>query len=167
MEQIFLHISITLVNVALKPAVGFDVPASAYFIMDELPSRAPPTIPDTKLSIPSQILDGGIIHDTIMEVKSNFSADSHAMAQTDYGAVGAVQTQPKTTHAGVRDIGWHRPASKIPDPLIGELPNEKLFAMMRRFNKVGKLKNINFQLTVIRMSSMFKLYHQMLPVDSI
>lgn len=137
--------------------------------MDEPGSRAASTKTETILSIPSKAVDGSIVHDTIEEVKANFNSDSHAMAQKDYGGTGAIQTHPENSLAGARDIGWHRPAVEVPDPLIGEVTNGRLFAMVRRFNKVNKqsIRVEKMHLTIIRMSSMFELNRQMLRMDSI
>ncbi|PQE09163.1 Proteasome subunit beta type protein [Rutstroemia sp. NJR-2017a WRK4] len=69
------------------------------------------------------------------QVRENFSTDSHKIARKNYGVRGAVQQNQGILVNGVRDIGWHRPPTEIPDPLIGGLPNGRLFSMIRRFNK--------------------------------
>ncbi|KAK3064397.1 hypothetical protein LTS18_007545 [Coniosporium uncinatum] len=37
--------------------------------------------------------------------------------------------------AEVKDLGWHKPEEQIPSPLVGRLPNENLWLLLRRFNK--------------------------------
>ncbi|THV43998.1 hypothetical protein BGAL_0773g00030 [Botrytis galanthina] len=69
------------------------------------------------------------------QVWENFSADSHEMARKDYGIQGAVQQHDGSPIDNIRDIGWHRPPAEIPDPLLGGLPNGRLFSVIRRFNK--------------------------------
>lgn len=72
------------------------------------------------------------------QVWENFSADSHEMARKDYGIQGAVQQHDGSPIDNIRDIGWHRPPAEIPDPLLGGLPNGRLFSLIRRFNKVRR-----------------------------
>ncbi|KAJ9663591.1 hypothetical protein H2201_005552 [Coniosporium apollinis] len=57
---------------------------------------------------------------------------SHALAQnhTDHGAVSL-----SDEGAEVVDLGWNEPPEKIPKPLVGGLPNEELWLLVRRFNK--------------------------------
>lgn len=69
--------------------------------------------------------------------QQNFTADSQELASQDHEVRGAIQTPPKTDlDDKVRDIGWHKSPDEIPDPLLGGLPNGRLWAMIRRFNKV-------------------------------
>jgi hypothetical protein len=39
--------------------------------------------------------------------------------------------------AEVKDLGWQEPVSKIANPLVGGLPNEELWVLIRRFDKVS------------------------------
>jgi hypothetical protein len=98
-----------------------------------------------------------------MEVlRKDFNADSHELAYAVSEAQGAIQTDyTSASNAEVaRDIGWHKANIEIPDPLIGGYTNGELFAVIRRFNKVGlKLSRRNFSwanLRLIRMSLMSK-----------
>ncbi|KAF7959421.1 hypothetical protein EAE96_001040 [Botrytis aclada] len=75
------------------------------------------------------------VQDITEQVRENFSADSHEMARKDYGIRGAVQQHHGSSVNGIRDIGWHRPPTEIPDPLLGGLSNGRLFSLIRRFNK--------------------------------
>ena len=35
----------------------------------------------------------------------------------------------------VQNLGWHEEDNKIPNPLVGGLPNDDLWLLIRRFNK--------------------------------
>lgn len=60
---------------------------------------------------------------------------SHALAMADHDVKGAAQ-EP---HDGeVKDLGWQDHVKDIPVPLVGKLPNEELWILIRRFNKVGR-----------------------------
>lgn len=58
---------------------------------------------------------------------------SHALAQADHELKGAAQIDHD---AEVVDLGWHEPAEAMPKPLVGGLPNDELWILVRRFNKV-------------------------------
>lgn len=59
---------------------------------------------------------------------------SHALAVADHDIKGAAQQD----HDGeVKDLGWNEPKEKIASPLVGGLPNEDLWVLVRRFNKVS------------------------------
>ena len=58
---------------------------------------------------------------------------SHALATADHDEKGYAQ---ETHDHEVKDLGWHDPNEKIPDPLVGGLENDELFVLIRRFNKV-------------------------------
>ncbi|KAF7896685.1 uncharacterized protein EAF01_009088 [Botrytis porri] len=75
------------------------------------------------------------VQDITEQVRENLSADSHEIARKDYGIRGAVQQPHGSSVNNIRDIGWHRPLTEIPDPLLGGLPNGRLFWLIRRFNK--------------------------------
>ncbi|KAK4541191.1 hypothetical protein LTR36_008265 [Oleoguttula mirabilis] len=57
---------------------------------------------------------------------------SHALAMADHDKKGYAQE----AHDGeVKDLGWNQPADEIARPLVGGLPNEELWVLIRRFNK--------------------------------
>lgn len=57
---------------------------------------------------------------------------SHALAMADHDDKGYAQED----HDGeVKDLGWNQPADEIARPLVGGLPNEELWVLIRRFNK--------------------------------
>lgn len=62
--------------------------------------------------------------------------DSHALAATDPEEKGYAQTHSASS---VRDLGWHNDSDSIPRPLIAGLPNDDLWVLLRRFNKVTDL----------------------------
>jgi hypothetical protein len=71
------------------------------------------------------------------ELTMSFDADSHDLAHIDHEIKGEAQKQPiLESGAELRDLGWHKNLPDMPEPLIGGITNENLFAMIRRFNKV-------------------------------
>ncbi|KAF3906770.1 hypothetical protein AA313_de0205767 [Arthrobotrys entomopaga] len=83
----------------------------------------------------SQALPNSKLQDYRQQLREEFSPDSHDLTSKDYGLQGAVQNPDSALGTEVRDIGWHRGTAHIPDPLIGGLPNGRLFSRIRRFNK--------------------------------
>lgn len=65
---------------------------------------------------------------------SHVPTESHALANADHDLKGA--TQIDHHEPGVKDLGWTEPPENIPKPLVGGLPNEHLWMLVRRFNKV-------------------------------
>ncbi|KAL6718719.1 hypothetical protein ACLMJK_002953 [Lecanora helva] len=65
---------------------------------------------------------------------SNVPSDSHALASADDHEIkGAVQTNHE--EGEVRDMGWNEHPHDVPKNLVGGLPNEELWTLVRRFNK--------------------------------
>lgn len=62
--------------------------------------------------------------------------DSHALANADHEEKGAAQIDHGQTE--VRDLGWNEEPVDVPTPLVGGLPNEELWTLVRRFNKAGE-----------------------------
>ncbi|KAF3937815.1 hypothetical protein ABW19_dt0206439 [Dactylella cylindrospora] len=60
-------------------------------------------------------------------------SDSHALAAADQDVKGAAQVGHG--HREVKDLGWNNPTDEIPKPLVGGLPNDELWTLVRRFNK--------------------------------
>ncbi|PBP28867.1 hypothetical protein BUE80_DR000130 [Diplocarpon rosae] len=59
--------------------------------------------------------------------------ESHELANADHEEKGAAQIVLE--HSEVTDLGWNDNPSDIPTPLVGGLPNEELWTLVRRFNK--------------------------------
>lgn len=59
---------------------------------------------------------------------------SHALAMADHDEKGAAQ---EVHDDEVKDLGWTVDNAKIPNPLVGGMPNEDLWILVRRFNKVS------------------------------
>jgi Protein of unknown function (DUF3292) len=57
---------------------------------------------------------------------------SHALATEEHEEKGAAQEDHGEE---VVDLGWNEPAEKIENPLVGGIPNEDLWVLVRRFNK--------------------------------
>jgi hypothetical protein len=72
-------------------------------------------------------------------INKHFPASSQELAKdvAMAGGAGAVQKRPiSKKDVGIRDVGWHKPIAEIPDPLLFDIPNGRLWSMIRRFNKV-------------------------------
>ena len=61
------------------------------------------------------------------------TTDSHALALADHEIKGTAQQAGRTSD--VTDLGW-RSHPKDVDTMVGGLPNEELWTLVRRFNKV-------------------------------
>ncbi|TVY26752.1 hypothetical protein LHYA1_G004408 [Lachnellula hyalina] len=66
-------------------------------------------------------------------VEEELPTESHALANADHEEKGAAQINHGQTE--VRDLGWNEEAVDLPTPLVGGLPNEELWTLVRRFNK--------------------------------
>lgn len=69
------------------------------------------------------------------EAPENHPTNSHALAATEPEERGYAQTH--SASSSVRDLGWHNDSGSIPRPLIAGLPNDDLWVLLRRFNKVA------------------------------
>jgi len=75
--------------------------------------------------------------ETVEHAEEEPATDSHALANTEPEGIlekGAAQYGHRATE--VRDLGWNDKPEDIASPLIGGLPNEELWTLIRRFNKV-------------------------------
>ena len=59
---------------------------------------------------------------------------SHALATASVTG-GAVEANAAKPEDEVKDLGWHDADDEIENPLVGGLPNEELWVLIRRFNK--------------------------------
>jgi hypothetical protein len=66
--------------------------------------------------------------------KEEHPTESHALACTDQEEKGVAQMDHGQTE--VRDLGWNEHPTDVPVPLVGGLPNEELWTLIRRFNNV-------------------------------
>ena len=64
---------------------------------------------------------------------SNAPSESHALANAPSEVKGAVEKDHE--EGEVRDMGWRQHPKNVPSPLVGGLPNEELWTLVRRFNK--------------------------------
>ena len=62
------------------------------------------------------------------------SLKSQKLHLKNFPQIGAAQIDHG--HAEVKDLGWNDHPSDVPAPLVGGLPNEELWTLIRRFNKV-------------------------------
>lgn len=63
---------------------------------------------------------------------------SHSLAVMEHDEIGHAQADHDEL---VQNLGWHESDNKIPNPLVGGLPNEDLWILLRRFNKVWIFSN--------------------------
>jgi hypothetical protein len=89
-----------------------DTPAEPVVIPEDTPTEAPPSAPPVE----------------------DAPTDSHAIAMADHEDKGAAQLDHSEPE--VKDLGWDEKPENIPAPLVGGLPNEDLWILVRRFNKV-------------------------------
>ena len=61
--------------------------------------------------------------------------ESHELANAEQGEKGVAQLEHG--HTEVRDLGWNEDLSNFPVQLVGGLPNEELWTLIRRFNHVS------------------------------
>jgi hypothetical protein len=59
---------------------------------------------------------------------------SHALAASDHDEKGHAQVSHDNE---VNNLGWNEAEDNIANPLVGRLPNEDLWILIRRFNKVS------------------------------
>jgi Protein of unknown function (DUF3292) len=64
----------------------------------------------------------------------NAQTDSHKLATQDHELKGASQLDHDEIE--VKDLGWNDKVENVPTPVVGGLPNEELWTLVRRFNKV-------------------------------
>ena len=61
--------------------------------------------------------------------------DSHILSQVDQDEKGLAQKAGET--AEITNIGWGHEPDQIEEPLVAGLPNEDLWMLIRRFDKVA------------------------------
>ena len=87
---------------------------------------------DTRRSSPSSSF--AFNTPTSSATASNAPTESHALASADHDEKGAAQ-QAFSDSEEVKDLGWNDHPKDVPSPLVGGLPNEELWTLVRRFNK--------------------------------
>lgn len=110
------------------------MPTPGYVFKDGGP------IPDSELKDPgtSSQLEGTTTHSstfntpTSSDSLSSAPTDSHALAYAEHEERGAAQQNDSTGE--VKNLGWFEDPTKLPR-LVGRLPNEELWTLVRRFNK--------------------------------
>ncbi|KAL9101654.1 MAG: hypothetical protein Q9163_003110 [Psora crenata] len=114
------------------------MPTPGYVFKDGGP------IPDSELEVPrnqepgtqvdisssnSSTLNNPTVSPTTLDIPS----ESHALANVHHEEKGAAQMPHR--EGEVCDMGWHEHSQDVPRPLVGGLPNEELWTLIRRFNK--------------------------------
>ncbi|KAI9851612.1 MAG: hypothetical protein M1838_003206 [Thelocarpon superellum] len=59
--------------------------------------------------------------------------ESHSLATADHEEKGTAQEDHDESE--VKDLGWNQHVDQVPAPLVGGLPNEEVWTLVRRFNK--------------------------------
>lgn len=74
----------------------------------------------------------------VEDYEEEMPTESHELANADHEEKGAAQQDHGQVE--VRDLGWNtdEPSTDVPNPLVGGLPNEELWTLVRRFNKVSR-----------------------------
>ena len=75
---------------------------------------------------------------TLNPATESHSTESHALAAADHDKKGFAQLDHNATE--VKDLGWNEHPQDVPKPLVGGLPNEELWLLVRRFNKVDRIE---------------------------
>ena len=89
---------------------------------------------ETKVTAsPSNSVASTMVTPTSSTSASNAPSESHALAAGEHEEVGHVQQGHE--EGEVRDMGWNDHPKDVPQPLVGGLPNEELWTLVRRFNK--------------------------------
>ena len=91
----------------------------------QLPTRAPAADPNGSPVDKPEVVEAH---------EEERPTDSHVLAHSDIEEKGVAQIKHGQTE--VRDLGWDENPTDIPNPLVGGLPNEELWTLVRRFNKV-------------------------------
>ncbi|KAI9760589.1 MAG: hypothetical protein M4579_001558 [Chaenotheca gracillima] len=65
---------------------------------------------------------------------------SHELAVSDHEEKGAAQQGHDA--AEVKDLGWHDDPEHVPAPVVGGLPNEELWVLIRRFDKAIRMESL-------------------------
>jgi hypothetical protein len=96
------------------------------------PSTPPPTMNESTTPKEAETpLTRTEIHQ--LEGLEEAPTESHALATAGHEEKGAAQ-EDHSAHE-VKDLGWHAHPNDTPT-LVGGLPNEELWILIRRFNKV-------------------------------
>lgn len=122
--------------VAADSTAGPPVPPKKESDLPPLPNNTVPVMGPARDDEFSRAQDRP--HDSVKIVEAHeedHPTESHALADADHDVKGAAQMDHGETE--VKDLGWNEKADDVPVPLVGGLPNEDLWMLIRRFNKVS------------------------------
>jgi hypothetical protein len=104
----------------------------------DTPVEGPPLTarPQAEIQSAQNVQNGATVGepDAVEAHEEEHPTDSHALAHMDHEEKGVAQMDHGQTE--VRDLGWNEHPTEVPVPLVGGLPNEELWTLIRRFNKV-------------------------------
>ena len=96
-----------------------------------LPNNIP--VPDQAVEKPPAPVVPAEVPSIQSQATTDEPSESHALAQEDHDEKGAAQEDHD--YEIVKDLGWNQHPSMLPN-LVGGLPNEELWTLVRRFDKV-------------------------------
>lgn len=104
----------------------------------EGPIPPPPSESSAGIDTPSSTSSAQTPEIVAVAPTEELPTESHQLAHAKEGEgleeLGVAQVDHG--HTEVRDLGWNEDPKNVP-PLVGGLPNEELWTLLRRFNKVN------------------------------
>lgn len=103
--------------------------------MSATPEQGPPPLREAPKQPPLHPYEKP---ETVEDAEEEPATNSHALANAEPEDIlekGAAQLGHDATE--VRDLGWNEKPDGVPSPLVGGLPNEELWTLIRRFNKAS------------------------------
>jgi len=91
-----------------------------------------PTIPTPPSSQPSSLADVEA-PELVEAYEDDKPTTSHELADVEQEEKGEAQIQHGELE--VKNLGWNEKKGDVPEPLVGRMPNEELWALIRRFDK--------------------------------
>lgn len=70
-----------------------------------------------------------------LKSEHNAPTDSHALARAEVEEPSLIHTSPDDE--ATTDIGWRQQPHEFDEHIVGGIPNEDLWMLIRRFNKVS------------------------------
>jgi hypothetical protein len=105
--------------------------------LPSIPSTSQQTLPADPQPRPCQESETGVLAPEPAAGEDEHPSESHALANADHEQRGHAQIAGDDVHdLDIKDLGWHEEVHDVPQPLVGGLPNEELWTLVRRFNKV-------------------------------
>lgn len=94
----------------------------------EIVAKAPEEVPTDSHALAQEAATGEDVDER------GYAQRPHYESPNNVGGEGGTGVRTETE---VKDLGWHETEDAVPNPLVGGLPNEELWTLVRRFNKVS------------------------------